>query len=100
MPARAALPTEINGGWLDRYTVAHFAAGSLMNLYTKGRCPAWGAFAMAVGWEVLEWWMKNKWPALFHPYDTQDSVQNMGVDIAAVMAGYWLAGKLPDGAWL
>lgn len=98
--SRPAGPTEINGAWLDKYTVAHFSAGALSNLYTKGRVRFWGALAIGVGWEIVEWILKAHVPQWFYPYDGQDSWNNVITDIAAVVAGWWVADKLPEGAWL
>lgn len=97
---RRAGADEINGGWVDRMTVAHLAAGMLANLYTKGRVGFWGALGIGVGWEVLEWFLKARFPGIFEPYDGQDSAQNMAVDVAAVVAGWWVASKLPAGRWI
>ncbi len=98
--SRAAQPGEVNYGWADKYTFAHFGAGLLLNLYSKDRVPFWGALAVAVGWEVLEYILKNTSPKLFVPYEGQDSAKNIVVDIAAVCFGWWLGHNLPDGQWI
>ncbi len=89
----------INDGWFDKYTVAHAASGALISLGTRGRASFWTVLALAAGWEILERGLKATFPSMF-PYASQDSLQNAVVDVAAVMLGWWLAEKLPDGAWL
>jgi hypothetical protein len=82
--ARAARRGEINGDALDRFTIAHGAAGVLMGL---GRVPWWGALVLAVGWELAERPLKRVIPRAF-PHASQDSLANATCDVLAVMAGW------------
>lgn len=86
---RSALPGEINGDLLDRFTIGHGAFGLLMGL---GRVPWWAALTVAVGWEFAERGLKDAVPVAF-PNATQDTFSNAIFDAMAVMAG-WTAIQL------
>lgn len=86
MPQPQALPGQINGDAIDRYTLGHGAAGILMGL---GRLPWWGALGLAVGWEIVERPLKDQFPKAF-PNATQDTVPNAVCDALAVMVGFAL----------
>lgn len=90
---RDALPGEINGDALDRFTIGHGAVGVLMGL---GRMPWWGALTVAIGWEFVERGLKEAIPAAF-PNATQDTTSNAIFDSMAMMLG-WTAVQLfpPD----
>ena len=62
-----AQPGDINAGWLDKYTVAHFGSGVAIQLFTKGRIGFWGTLALAAGFELAEVYAKQWWPAIFEP---------------------------------
>ena len=99
---RTARPDEINGGYVDRYTVVHVCSGILIRGLGKKKIGWLAALGLAVGWEFLEHPMKDAWPGVFAPYDTQDSFPNSFVDVVAVMLGYGLMSLLDakDGAWI
>ena len=88
---RTALPGEINHAWVDRYTIGHFAVGTLAGL---GRVPWWATIGGAVLWELVERPLKNHLPRWF-PFSTQDTIGNAIVDILAVTAGWGLIKLLP-----
>jgi len=81
-----AQPGEINHASVDRYTIGHLSAGVLLGL---GRAPFWLALAGAIGWEIAEHPLKNKWPKAF-PASPHDTIGNAAADAAAVMLGWWL----------
>jgi hypothetical protein len=99
---RAAGPDEINGGWVDRYTIAHFASGTLIRLLGKKQIPWWGALLLGIAWEVVERPLKEVFPGMFAPYDTQDSLQNSISDVVALMLGYGTVAAIDgtDEAWI
>lgn len=86
--ARQAIPGEINGDALDRFTAAHFAIGVG---YGLAGLPWYAALGLALGWELVEIPLKDHAPQVF-PRSSQDTVPNAICDVAAVMAG-WAAGR-------
>jgi hypothetical protein len=88
---REALPGEVNGDALDRFTLAHAAAGVLMGL---GRLPWWAALGLAIAWEVAENPLKDRFPGVF-PHATHDRPCNAVADTCAVMAGWAAMRALP-----
>lgn len=76
----------INANAIDRFTFVHAAVG--------GVCGASGlpfplvAFG-AVGWELVERPLKDRFPNMF-PHSTQDTTVNALFDALAVMGGWWL----------
>ena len=89
---RAARRGEINGDAVDRFTLAHGAAGVLLGL---GRVPWWAALGLAVGWELAERPLKRAVPRIF-PHASQDSLANATCDVLAVMLGWGAMKLLPD----
>ena len=81
---RKALPGEINYEPVDKYTLAHFAAGELMG---AARLPLWMVVTIAVGWELAERPLKDAYPSLF-PSQSQDSTMNATFDALAMIAGW------------
>ena len=75
----------INYAPVDRYTIAHFAAGEIMG---AARLPFWAVALVAVSWELLERPMKDAHPTLF-PRQTQDSLANATFDALAMVGGWW-----------
>ncbi len=82
---RPARPGEVDYHAVDKFTIAHYAAGLLTG---AARVPWWGALLMAVGWEIVERPLKRSMPGIFPSKGTQDTWPNMIGDVAAMMAGY------------
>lgn len=82
-----AKPGEINGDSIDRFTAGHAAFGVLLGL---GRVPWWVALGLAVGWEIVENPLKDRFPKLF-PHPSHDAPVNATFDVLAVMTGWTLA---------
>jgi len=84
---RQARPGEINGDFIDRFTLAHLASGVAL-----GMAGASVPFALLLGalWEVAEGPLKNSYPTAF-PYPSQDAPANQLGDILAVAGGAILA---------
>ena len=78
-----AKPGEINGDAVDRFTLAHLAAGAVLGGL---RVPLLIVVAVALGWELVERPLKRNYPKAF-PHASQDTAQNAIVDAAAVIAG-------------
>ena len=91
MPARAALPGEINYEPIDRFTAAHAAVGFVMG---AARVPMPLVITAAVGWEIIERPLKRAHSSLF-PSQTQDSFQNATVDALAMILGRYLWSLMP-----
>lgn len=87
---RIASPGEINGDVVDRFTLAHGAAGVLAGSVGVGPL---GALALAVGWEIVERPLKRALPGAF-PNATQDTWGNMVGDVGAFMIGWFIANRL------
>jgi hypothetical protein len=81
---RVALPGEINGDAIDRFTLAHFGVGVALGLLGA---PTWVAAGWAVGWEIVEDRLKDALPRLF-PNATHDTKENALTDAAAVLLGF------------
>lgn len=76
--------SEVNHKAVDRFTVAHAAAGILLGL---GRVGPGYAVALAVGWELVENPLKDAFPDVF-PHPSHDSFANAAGDVLAMM-GAW-----------
>ena len=81
-----ALPTTINGAYVDRFTLAHFVGGGIA-AYAK--VTPIQAVVFAVGWEIAEDFFKQRYPSLF-PHPSIDSKQNALVDVGAFLVAYSL----------
>jgi len=92
MAQRLASRGEINGDAVDRFTFVHAGFGALMGAVNT---PLWLAVTVAVGWELVERPLKNKFPHWF-PNATQDRMVNLVVDAGAMMAGYGAARALKN----
>jgi hypothetical protein len=79
---------------LDQYTVAHFFLGML---YGTPSPPWWVPFTTALVFEWIERPAKRWNPEIF-PVATQDSWINSALDIAAVMAGWFVMSRTMDWA--
>lgn len=89
---RRALPGEINGDAFDRFTVGHAAVGVIMGL---ARAPWWAAIGVAIGWELIENPLKDRFPRVF-PHATHDRFVNAATDAAAMVAGWAAIRALPN----
>ena len=89
MTARGAHSGEINGDFVDRFTLAHAAGGAALGLM-RTSFPT--ALVVAVGWELVERPLKDAYPALF-PHETQDTLPNAVGDVLAVLGGWWLVSR-------
>ncbi len=85
---RQAGPGEINGDFVDRFTVTHFVAG--MALGGMG-ATAVQALISTILWEAVEPGLKRAFPAVF-PNATIDTMENKVGDSVFWMLG-WLAGS-------
>jgi hypothetical protein len=83
---RQALPGEINGDALDRFTFAHLGFGAACGWL---RVPWWATMGLAIGWEIAEDRLKTKYPAVF-PSATYDTPANAIADVLAAGVGYLL----------
>lgn len=88
-PQRMALPGQINGDAFDRFTLAHFGVGVALGMI---RAPWWVTLPMAIGWELVENKLKDRWPEVF-PHATHDTAANAIVDALAMMTG-WAAARI------
>ena len=88
--ARPAKPGELNWKAVDQFTALHVISGAVMG---KMGMEMSTAFLLGAGWEVAEVPLKKNFPSMF-PSETYDSGANKIVDIAAVMAGWWLGDRL------
>ena len=79
----------INGAYVDRFTVAHALAG-VIAAYLK--VTPIQAVVFAVGWEIGEDLLKQRYPSLF-PHPSVDTKENALVDVGAFLVAYALAGK-------
>jgi len=86
-PYRTGRRGEINGDVVDRFTLAHGAAGAVAGAIAV---PFWAALLIAVGWEIVERPLKRSIPSAF-PHATQDTLGNMTGDVLGFMAGWWAA---------
>lgn len=84
MAQRQARRNEINGAPVDRFTIGHAAVGVIMGL--KGM-PFWAAATVAIGWELIENPLKDRFPDMF-PVPTHDTFENAAFDAMAMMAGW------------
>lgn len=84
-----ALPGEINGDPVDRFTIVHFGAGAAYGLLGL---PLWTAAVVGVAWEVLENPLKDRFPGAF-PHASHDTLANAAVDTAAFVGGAYLTGR-------
>jgi hypothetical protein len=91
MLQQRAQPGEINGDMFDRFTIGHLAIGVLLGLV---RAPWWVALPVAIGWELAENPLKDRFPKLF-PHASHDTPANAVADVAAVTAGWASMRLLP-----
>ena len=85
MKQRLALPGEINGDPIDRFTLAHLGWGAA---FGAAGAPWWVALLSSVVWDVLlEPPLKDHFPRIF-PNATQDTPQRVATDTAAWMLGW------------
>lgn len=80
----------INHDAVDRFTPLHFGAGVITGLLGV---PLPGAVTVAVGWEVLEVWLKRRAAWLF-PHPSQDDFSNSLLDACAVVLGWGVGNYL------
>jgi hypothetical protein len=83
---RTAGPGEINYAPFDRYSLAHGLIGiaaAMMGL------SFWATLAIAVGWEIVEHFLKNVVPSLFS-YASQDTLINSVGDVLSTLVGWAL----------
>lgn len=90
MTQRQARAGEVNGSALDRFTLVHFASGTIIGLVGT---PIYLAVALGAAWEVVENPLKDYMPDFF-PNPTHDSPANAVCDFLAFSAGAAL-GSLP-----
>ena len=77
---------EVNYGFVDRFTFAHFAIGFAYGFLGFG----FGAtLALALAWEAVENPLKAYLPRLF-PHGTADTLANIAGDTVAVLTGWGL----------
>lgn len=88
---QTAKPGQINHATVDRFTLGHVAIGVIMGLVNVP--PTW-AWAVAIGWELLERPLKKNIPEIF-PHPEQDTLPNAIGDIAAMLIGYNAIRALP-----
>ena len=93
MSQRTAQPGEINYAPVDRYSLAHGLIGVAAGLAGFG---FWTTFAIAVGWEVLEHFLKNLVPAIF-AYPSQDTLVNSFGDVLSTLLGWAVATAIRQG---
>lgn len=87
-----ALPTMINGGYIDRFTIAHAIGGVIAaNL----KVTPIQAIILAVGWEIAEDVFKQRSPSLF-PHPSLDSKQNALIDVGTFLVAYALTKENAD----
>ena len=87
-----ALPATINGAYVDRFTLAHALAG-VVAAYWK--VTPIQAVVLAVGWEIGEDWLKDRYPSLF-PHPSVDTKENALVDVGAFLVAYTMARKTQE----
>lgn len=75
---------------VDRWTSGHAAMGVLYGSVTK--MPWWLVLGLAIGWEVIENPLKDRYPDFF-PDAKHDSIPNAIGDTAAVMFGFLVGRK-------
>lgn len=92
MANRTARPGEMNHNAVDRFTLGHGAVGVLMGL---ARFPPWAAVVIAVGWELIENPLKDRFPQVF-PHASHDTPQNATFDVLAMLLGYAAIKALPQ----
>ena len=78
----------INHDPVDRFTGAHAARGVV---YGVAGVPWWAAAVAAVGWELAENPLKDRYPEWF-PHASHDTAANATFDALAVMGG-WALGQ-------
>lgn len=83
-----ATPGAINGDPVDRFTLAHAGVGFGYGLL---KLPFVATVVLAIGWELLERPLKDRFPAMF-PHASQDTAPNALLDSAAVLGG-WALGR-------
>lgn len=88
-PQRMARPGQINGDAFDRFTFVHFGVGVALGMVGA---PWWVALPMAIGWELVENRLKDKFPELF-PHATHDTLTNAVMDALAMTTG-WAAARI------
>lgn len=85
---RQARRGEINGGWVDRFTLVHFCLGVV---YAAAGLTWLTAALLALLWEISENPLKKRFPGIF-PRATADTPVNSVSDVIALMLG-WAAGQ-------
>lgn len=90
MTQPSALPGQINGDAIDRFTLVHAFSGVVFGAAGIGRAPT---IAAAVAWELAENPLKDLYAPYF-PNATHDRPVNAITDIIAMSLGREL------GAWL
>lgn len=86
-PQPDALPSTVNGDPVDHFTFAHLGVGAIMGAV---KLPWWAALGIAIGWELIENPLKDRFSKLF-PHPSHDRPANAVVDAAAMMAGWGIA---------
>ena len=69
---------------IDRYIIGHLAWGGIL---AASGVPFWGAFALSVGFEILEQPLKEHIPSLF-PEPIKDPIGNQVMDTVGVLTGW------------
>ena len=77
---------------LDRWTLGHIGVGAIMRLLGAPRLVA---YALAIGFELSENFLKRSLPAFFSPYTTPDTLKHTIVDAISTISGWELANALP-----
>jgi len=83
---RQARPGEVNYGFVDRFTFAHFGIGLVYALLGLNFLIA---ILLALAWEIIENPLKAHVPSIF-PHGTADTLRNSIGDTLAVLAGWWI----------
>ena len=87
MSQRTAQPGEINYAPIDRFSLAHGFIGVAAGLAGFG---FWQTLGIAVGWEILEHFLKNLVPVVF-AYPSQDTLVNSFGDVISTLLGWAVA---------
>ena len=72
---------------VDRFTLGHVVLGFLAD---RVDLKPGTTLALSVGWEIIEPWLKVRYPQIF-PHASVDSWQNKLGDVAGVMGGYFVS---------
>lgn len=87
-PLEKMVGQEANKVAFDRFTILHALSGAALRLLGVG---FWWTSAIAVGWELVEPMLKDKFPTMF-PHPQEDSTKNKVVDALSVMGGWYGTG--------